>query len=335
MKNTFLILLLTLLCLPGAAQKIHSPQEIVSIMEGSSIAYEMVILEEEIPAPDRSDNVVLHSFYREELNGKLATFSYEISHQGATLLEAAEKAFGQKDFAQARSFYEQVLKTDPDFHKARTYIGQTYGIEGDFKKAIKWYEEAIEKNFIDYMAHWFLADAFLKTRKIDKAVEQITLAYILNRNNPRIRNSLDNIYKEKGLSRDDWNFNPQMRVDSTGEQSVAIHFHPDWLGYALVKALWRYEPGYAESQGAAKDEFFSMLQEREALYALITAIDEEKIKDYPELEALMAALQLELGEEYIIFEILLPQYPHAANQLPEEMIGRISKYVMKVRGKAK
>lgn len=335
MKNIFPFLLLTALSLSGAAQKIHSPQEIVSIMEKSSIAYEFNMLEEEIPAPDRSDNVVLHNLYREERNGELFTFSYKISPQGAPLLEAAEKAFGQKDFAQARSHYEQVLKTDPDFHKVRTYIGQIYGIEGDFKKAIKWYEGAIEKNFIDYMAHWFLADAFLKSRKVDKAVEHITIAYILNRNNPRIRTSLDNIYKEKGLSRDDWHFNPQIKIDSTGEQSVAVYFHPDWLGYALVKALWRYEPGYAESMGSGKDEFFSMLQEREALASLITGIDEEKIKDYPELVAMVTALKMDMGEEYIIFEILLPQYPHAANQLPEEMIGRISKYVLKVRGKAK
>lgn len=335
MKNILFLVLPVLCYLPGAAQKIHSPQEIVSILEKSSIVYEFNMLEEEIPAPDRSDNVVLHSFYREELNGKLVTFSYEISQQGATLLDAAEKAFGQKDFAQARSLYEEVLKTDPDFHKVRTYIGQTYGIEGDFKKAIKWYQGAIEKNYIDYMAHWFLADAYFKNRKIDKAVDHITIAYILNRNNPRIRNSLDNIYKEKGLSRDDWHFNPQLRIDSTGEQSVAIYFHPDWLGYALVKALWRYEPGYAESMGSGKDEFFSMFQEREALASLIAGIKEEKIRDYPELEALLAALKMDMGEEYIIFEILLPQYPHVANQLPEEMIGRISKYVLKIRGKAK
>ncbi|MFZ2898687.1 MAG: tetratricopeptide repeat protein [Saprospiraceae bacterium] len=335
MKN-ILFILLTLLCyLSGAAQKIHSPQEIVSILENSSIAYELNMLEEEIPAPDRSGNVILHDFYREMRNGELFTISYKISSKGVPLLEAAEKAFGQGDFVQARSFYEQVLQTDPDFHKVRTYIGQTYGIEGDFKKAIKWYQGAIEKNYIDYMAHWFLADAYLKNRKIDNAVDHITIAYILNRNNPRIRTSLDNIYKEKGLSQDDWHFNPQMKIDSTSEQSVAIQFHPDWLGYALVKALWRYEPGYAASQGQVKDEFFSMFQEREALAALITSIDEEKIKYYPELDALMTALKMDMTEEYIIFEILLPQYPDVANQLPEEVISRVLTYVLKVRGKAK
>lgn len=334
MKNFFLLIFLAALyAFPVFAQKIHSPQEIVDILEKSPVDYELHMLEEEMPAPDRSENVVLHNYYRVERDGELLTFSYEISPEGASYLEAAEKFFGEKNYAEARALYEKVLESDPGFHKARTYIGQTWGIEGDFKKAIKWYEGAIELNYIDYMAHWFLADALLKAKKIDKAVDEITIAYILNRNNPRIRASLDKIYGEKGLSREDWHFNPQVDMEPTSDTSVAIYFHPDWLGYALVKALWRFEPGYRQSMGFDKDEFFSLLEEREALAAQMSATDEEKIKSYPELEALRDAATLDLVEEFILFEILLPQYPQVANQFPEEMIGSIADYVLRVRGK--
>lgn len=215
-----------------------------------------------------------------------------------------------------------------------TYIGQTYEIEGDFDNAIEWYEKTISLNYIDYMAHWFLADAYKMRGELDLAVDEITIAMILNRNNPRIEKSLSDIYKLKKLKTDDWTFNPQIKIDSTGIDEVSISFSPDWLGYAMVKAVWKYEPGYKESMGVTSGSF-STIEEKECFISLMTSFDKKRLKKHPEFKALKLSLDKKMIDEFIFYEIILPEYPFVAYQLTEEFLNEIKDYVKEIRGNKK
>jgi len=215
-----------------------------------------------------------------------------------------------------------------------TYIGQMYENEGDFDNAIEWYQTAIDHNYIDYMAHWFLADAYQRKGHLEKTVDEITIALILNRNNPRIKASFSNIYKQKKLKNSDWVFNPQVQIDSIGISEVKVAFGEDWLGYALVKALWEYEPGYSELMGVSKGSY-STIQEKEGIASLLTALSKKQLKKIPEFKALKQSLENEMIDEFILFEIMLPKIPFAAYQLPKETILNIKNYVVQVRGNQK
>ena len=59
------------------------------------------------------------------------------------------------------------------------------------------------------------------------------------------------------------------------------------------------------------------------------------IKKNPEFKALKLALDKQMIDEYIFYEVLLPQYPFVAYQLPEEFVNGIKDYVLQVRGKMK
>lgn len=332
-----LLLTLGLFCfglLTVLGQKLHTPAEIFKILEKSSLSYEMNELKKEILPLDRSNNLNNNNYYRKIDNGKILTYKYEIDGNTQKHINKAEKYFHTRKFSLAREMYLKAIKTNSNCYKLMTYIGQTYGIEKDFDKAIEWYKKTIDLNYIDYMAHWFLADAYKIKGELDKAVDEITIALVLNRNNPRIKNSFNEIYKRNKLKTKEWEFTPQMKIDSVGPKKVKIAFNADWLGYALVKAVWKYEPGYKKSMGVS-DGTFSTLEEKECFVSLMTSFDKKKLKKHPEFKALDIALKKEMIDEFIFYEIILPKYPAVAYQLPKEFINRIKDYVLEVRGKLK
>lgn len=335
MKKIKFTLLFSLVLIPLIySQKIHQPLEILLLLEESSLAYEINLLDKPIPYPDRSKNLVEHNFYRMEQDNQIKSFPYLLSNEGKLVYEKAELAFSNKNFDKAREFYQEVLVLNPNFHKALTYIGQTFGIQRNLEEAEKWYKKAIEANYIDYMAHWFLADIYKMKGEKEKAINEISIAAVLNRNNPRIQQSMDAIYRIGKLKVTNWNFNPQVQLDSLAPEQIKIFAQGDWMGYALVKALWRYEPGYKASMGVARN-MFSSLEEKEAILSLMSNKKKKTLKKFPELKALDMALQEGMIDEYIVYEILLPEHPDAVLQLKKEFIEDIGKYVMKIRGKSK
>lgn len=335
MKKQLLTLgILSFVFFSGYGQKIHTPAEIFEIMEKSPVSYELNVLDKEILPKDRSDNLNYNHYYRVTYEGTISTYKYEIDSIVQTYLKKAEEYFHAKKFSLAREKYLEALRADSSYYEVMTYIGQTYGIEGDFDKAIEWYNKTISMNYIDYMAHWFLADAYKRKGNIDKAVDEITIAMILNRNNPRIKKSLNDIYELKKFKTVDWSFNPQMKIDSIGINKVRISFDSNWLGYAMVKALWKYEPGYKESMGVSEGSF-STIEEKESFVSLMTSFDKKKLKKHPEFKALKLSLDKNMIDEFIFYEIVLPEHPFVAYQLPEEFIISIKDYVKEIRGKQK
>ena len=314
------------------AQEIHTPAEIIQIMEKSEVMYSLESLEEEIAAPDRSENLNMNFYYRKMEGNTITTLKYDVSNAIEEMFEEAEKRFQEKDFLGARALYLKILGEDPGYFKVMTYIGQTYGIEGDFDKAGEWYDKAIASNYIDYMAHWFLADVYKQKGDLDKAIDEITIAQILNRNNPRIQQSLIDIYQLKKMKYADWVFNPQIKIESEEDMKVSVKFDADWLGYGLVKALWMYEPGYRESMGI-EEGTMSSLEEREAFASLVVGFNKKKLKKHEEFKALNLAIEKDMINEFIFFEIFLPKNPFAANQLSEDFVNDIKEYVIEVRVK--
>ena len=182
------------------------------------------------------------------------------------------------------------------------------------------------------MAHWFLADNYVKTKEIKKAVDEIVIARIFNRNNPRIKKAYDRILSMAKRKTVDWYFNPQVKLDQITEEEVSITLKDTWTGYAIAKALWTYEPGYRESMGVAQGQY-SLLEDKECLFALYATLDKKKkeVKNDPQLKILIDAAENKHLQEYILYELVLPEYPHVAYQLPEAEILSIKDYILKYR----
>lgn len=315
-------------------QKLHTPAEIMKIMEDSKLGYEIGTLDKPKMAPDRSKKVNLHNSYLLKTENGFEIRQFNPSMSARKLADQAEERFSVKNYTQARTFYKEALRADSTYYTLYTYIGQTYEEEGLASEAIEWYEKAIDRNPIDYMAHWFLADLYMEQKQVAKAQQHILRAHLLNRNNPRIIASLEEISQANKWRYAAWNFNPQIELQKKDEQSVSVKSDALWMGYALVKSVWAYEPGFKASQGYQPEQPLIEQEEKEALISLhLLADQDKKSKPTPEVKALKLAVEKQMLNEYIFYEIWLPQVPSLAFQLPDEFLDRIGNYVQLVRRK--
>ena len=329
-----LILLPLLLSFPIAAisQNFHTPDTIMTIIENSSLTYELHELDEAVEPADISQNLNFNIYYRTNTGNGTELHPFQLSDEGREHMDSAESSFRKGDYDEARNLYLKVLETDTGYYRVMTYIAQTYGIQKDYEKALEWYHKVISLNYIDYMAHWFLADIYSRTGKKDDAVREITIAQVLNRNNPRVAAELEGIYKERKLGTESWSFTPQIKIVHAQKNTISLYYDPAWIGYCLVKAIWEFEPGYKEFMGVNKNDY-TIFEEKEAIINLyLTASkDKKNLKKQP-FKALVEAVNKKMLDEFIIYEIMLVKYPKLAYNLPDDLIRAIAEYVISVRG---
>jgi hypothetical protein len=333
MKKCSLLIVLVVIGSHLFSQQIHSPAEILKIMSDSKLSYEVNVIDKVIECPDYSKKLNYHDSYRVKSDSGLFTYAFKPNDRAKPLFDKAESFF-QSNADSALFYYKLTLEADTSLYNVMTYIGQMYESKGDIENTIRWYKTAIGKNYIDYMAHWFLADAYLKTGDSKNAVDEIVIAQILNRNNQNLKKSAANIFKRSYLSTADWYFNPQVELKKVSDSKISLAFNEKWIGYAMAKALWAFEPGYSTSMGVEQGQY-STTEDRECLIALLVSLDNAKteIKDDPQLSILKEAAENKFLDEYILYEIVLPKTPFVACQLPEETILGIKDYILKVRNK--
>lgn len=332
MKKSTIILAILFVFNCVYSQKIHSNFDILKIMEASKLKYEIKNLEKPIANTDYSGKLNQADCYRVVSDSGLMTYQYKMNEPASQKLQKAEMYFQAKDIDNALIWYKSTLEADSSLFIMMTYIGQMYEKKRDRVNAINWYKKAISKNYIDYMAHWFLADNYNSINDVKSAVDEIVIARILNRNNPRIRKSFDNIFLKAKRDTTDWYFNPQIKITSPSENTVSITMNDKWVGYAMARALWMYEPGYSESMGVKKG-LYSTIEDRECLVSLLIGQlnAKTKIDGDPEFLILKQAVKNNFLEEYILYEIVLPKTPAVAYQLPEKTILGIKNYILEVR----
>lgn len=314
------------------SQDIHTVEQILVIMTNSSVKYNLSFLENRIPAQDNSGNLTTHYFYRVENDKEIKVLEMDVKGKAKDNLQYAEYYFSQYRFDDAIEYYQKAFNDDTTAYFLLTYIGQCYLALDEPEDAEKYFKKAIKKNYIDYMAHWFLADLYLENKKINDAVKEITLANILNRNNPRLLNSLKAIYKQAKLNYKDFHFTPQIKLEKIKSDSVLVAFDKIWMSYAMVKAVWAFEKGYKENMGVGSDSY-SLTEEIEALGNLYLSLQkiEEDYSIYPELGVMVKAMEDKMIYPFAMYEIMLVKYPQAAFSLPKGQIEKLAEYVLKFR----
>lgn len=328
MKKILIPFCFFLVVMPILSQKLHTPAEILKIMEDSKLTYSIDFLKDAIECENYSNKLNDRIRYRVKSGTSYIPKEIIPNEKATQLFEKAESFFEAKKTDSALVYYQLSLKEDSTLYSAMTYIGQLYEDKQDIQNAIKWYKKAIEHNYIDYMAHWFLADAYLAQNDIKNAVDEIVIAQILNRNNPRIKVAFKEILGKDNRTTDDWCFNPQYTLKKISDKKIEISAAERWLPYAITKALWAYEPGYKESMGLSQEN--ALLEDRECIVSLIAAIDNNKEKESlpPELKTLMDAFMNKYVDFYILYEIILPKNPYIVYQLPEYQIVIMKNYIL-------
>lgn len=337
MKKLILFVALCVSVFLVNAQKLHSIQEILEIMGDSDLSYS-ISNDAALETPDYTDKLVSNDIYRVKEDGQHYVIkNYELTKEASGYFDDAEEFFQQKNFADARKNYQKVLEICPSYFKAMVYIGDTYFHEKDFDKAQLWYQKAIDNNYIDYLAHWALSNTFLNKGEYSKALKEISIAKVLNRNNPRLTTKLQEIYKFNKKQYNDWYLTPLYYVDEAYDSKkekdiVKVSYKDYWLPYAMVKAVWAYEPGYAESMGS---DPVGLVQEKEAIAAVLMTVDKKIAKKDIALKTLQYAVDNKEFETYVVFERILPENPQISLYLEPEAIEGIADYIVNMRCKVK
>lgn len=316
-------------------QKLHDPAGILKILESSNITYNIAELTEPIESPDFSENLNFNNVYRTESDSGIYVYEYSLHDSAKPYFDKAEEFFNAGKLDSAIVYYEKVLEIQPNYYKVMTYIGQMHGSLGRLDKALEWYEKTIGVNYIDYLAHYLMADIYRLRGDIDNAINEITIARILNRNNPRMANLQLDLYQQKKLLTDDWYFTPQYMLSRNESAEVEIKMNLDWMGYALTKAVWEFEPGYKQTMGVAEGTY-SSLEDKEALIVLYMGLlnaGKKGIKKNSDFLNLQKAIDNEQLTEFILYEIVLPKHPNVAYQLSIEQIENIKDYLISTRHK--
>jgi len=324
--------------MPLRAQVVHKPDELFGTMKKSGLNYAVGELYIDIPQKDYSKLLNDSSLYHEDSDGHMLVKRIAITPEAEAEWKLGEKSFTQdKNYKEARKHYKNVLDVQNDYYPAKIRIGQTYDIEQDYEKAEAAYKQAISKNYVNYQPHLLIAQDYYNERNYEDAVNEIALAAVLNRNDIRTQELMNEIFADARMKYDDWIFSPQYSVfKGQKDKEIKVLSKEGWSGYAMGKAIWNYEPGYAEGQGE-KPGITSALEEKECLQNLLYAVnDDSKPKSTDKaILNLQKVQEFKMMDSYIYYDILLRAQPSLVYQLPNNVIKSMKNYVIYAHGGSK
>jgi len=241
-----------------AAREPYGPRDFLAMMEKSDITYQ--VREDANLKPTRL-NIMWHgkqaisTYARAEIDtrGSARIVIDEPRADVATIYKEAPSLLSQKKYDELIALYQRAIKADPDYFASWTFLGDTYYMREDYPKALEAFRKAIALNPVGYQAYYFMADAYDKMGKKKEALEAITHAYMLNKNNPRIAQSLERILKSNGMrirvDRLEFPFAIQEKSTKKCEISFRTMKELGWMPLVNCLACWKMEPALRKENG--------------------------------------------------------------------------------------
>jgi tetratricopeptide (TPR) repeat protein len=312
---------------------LHTPQQIIQLIERSCIKY--------VIDPFVDSNLVKNQKNRKrpnrppewyvflDSNGPVIP-SYELSDNTRNLMDSGLLYNNKKEYELALKFFKQINVTNIFQCQVTILIGNSFHYMRQFDSAISFYRKTIELNFIDYEAHRYYGDDLWEIGQKDSALKELTIAHILNINDEGIFEQMKYLREQLGRPWKEWSYEPkyEISVDSTNLNSVKVKAVSPWLGYALAKALWRYEIGYSLKMiGREKDQLiYCPLEEKEALICTLPIMEKDSL---PEAEIISQIIDSGFVDEFLLYEVAGPYYPEVIAKLDKKALWRIAEYVDK------
>jgi tetratricopeptide (TPR) repeat protein len=313
-----------------SSQPFYELSDFLAMAGNSPKKYDFTLLQDRIKDQVDHGNLNFNYYYQSDSAGKRVVYPWILAPEIWELQEWALEALDQEMPDTAISIYEEILEKQPGYSPALVGIGMAWHSMENYPLAVQFFRQAITENPIDYTAFWSLARTYEVMKISDSAQIAIIRAWILNRNSIEISKDAERICSSSGGDFKHWNFTPQYKI-STREDRVVVQYQRSWMGYAICKALWAYEPDFSSKREIPGS--VTMFQERECLSCLLTSMEADK-KEYASDQALQGfklALQHKMAMEFILFEILLPANPDMAYLLDDARIAGLVDYVKLTR----
>ena len=191
-------------------------KEIVEMAGRSKLDYIVSELPDTATIEEKPTTVMSNQMYQIETDSGITIEKYSISDSAIQTLHQADSVFRAGDFQSALQLYRNAQQIEPTYHYALTLIGDAFYRMGIYDSAQSYFEHAIDENFDDYDAHWFLGDDLWKLGETERAINEYTVAHILNVNNETIRNVLKSRRQQIDRLWKDWDFTPVYEISRQG-----------------------------------------------------------------------------------------------------------------------
>ena len=297
---------------------LHTLGEIMALLDRSAVKYDVMGMPDSIPEDTVRPTVLPPAIFLGS-NGELMTWALPDSVQA--LYDSIEAVYQAENYAKAAELYKDLYKRAPDFTYALTLIGDAYVLAYQYDSAIVYLSEAIERNYIDYQAHWYLSRAYWFLNEDQEALREIHISHLLNPNHQLV---IDEANEQRAL-KELWPLGgwrtPRYLIKEV-EGRVKVYFEWEWMAYALVKALWQEEPGYREQIGGDNSHWVatSINEEKEAVAAYLA--DDVR-------EPLVNKISADGNyDEFVIYEFLASKYPTLIPHMSREWIDRLADYLI-------
>lgn len=316
--------------------RLSTPMEIMAFMEASPTQYRIDQLYG--PPPKRERPILANGNYIEVEDNREHLRDYTaLETEGHKSLKAKALTLANRErpkYKKIRKLYQQILDDIPQHAQILTYMGDSYYRQKNWEKALLYFDQALAANPIDYVAQRLKAEVFLLQKDTAKAAQAIAKAHLLNRNNKLLLLRLREIWALNGQNYElAWGFDPKCYLEREAD-TVSIVADGVWLTYGMYKAVWSYEPDYQyiKSRQEVSDFLFhAELEGTLGTFLTYSALPEKDRRIEPALEAFAQALDADLLEEYVFYEVLLVDHPALAAHLTDEFAAKLLEYMQKVR----
>ena len=287
---------------------LHDPSQILKLLEQSPLIYLIDEYKPDSMEMAKAETEVLSDqLFTRTTDGQTDLLQYSMADSCLQILKQGEAFYADNDLPNALLAYESVAGCEPQYHKIWTLIGDVYFSLNQDDSAIYYFKKAIDSNFVDYQAHWFLADTYWRSGKKEEAVREMTIAHLLNVNHTDIWSVLEYYRNESGRPCNKWSFDPRYEIKASND-TIHVYAASGWISYALVMALWEYEPGYTEKMTGSEnpESLISTLKEKEAVLCYLAENIDNKDENWGRIEQI---IKDDLLNSFIIYEIWLKDLP--------------------------
>jgi tetratricopeptide (TPR) repeat protein len=251
--------------------------------------------------------------------------------------EAGERLLIE-DYAVARSLYIEVIRIDPSFGRAYISVGDTYLALDEYEPAAEWYLAAIGQDSSDHLAWRSLGVALMALGDGEAAREALTWAIIYDYHDAESWDMLRFIGVDLGFTVERTRLDKRIDIAELDDGAVRITVDSTmsnlaqiaWLGYAFVRAVWRYEGRFTAQNTAASPYRSTFAEQREAILALAAVWSSEPRdpigvnRDLDKLHRIAVAGYL---GEYILYEETAADDPDVLSFMPPSKLRRVKEYI--------
>ena len=301
----------------------HSFDELLKIADISTVKYNLTADGNYEELANTDDRRVLNNLlFVVQTDDGPALATPDLGDSTLALFQSGEDAYAFRQYDEALKYYHLAYDSDSGFTHVLAMIGDVHYLEGRYDSAVVYYERGLAVNPASYSFHWFLSNALWELGDTARSVRELTLGHLLNRNHLAMYGLLQHRRSEIGRPWKNWWKEPLVRI-SEDDAGVLVELEPKWVGYALVKAIWAYEPGYADKMLATCEETVlcrHLREGREALIALATG-------DTGMEEQLVSIIEAGDADLAILYELLSRETPEFLLILAPETINALVYYI--------